>query len=90
MEWDEAQRYLDEKYDHKFSQQKRSYYEYQQIDPNNLTMITDVGLKIYWQLNEDLDSQLSNLYRYVAEEQKYDLTGVEYIDLRHGNQIIVK
>jgi len=52
--------------------------------------VTDEAVKIYFAINDDLDSQLSNLYRYMVEEKGYNLKDVEYIDLRQNNQIIIK
>ncbi|MDD3284553.1 MAG: hypothetical protein PHZ07_03080 [Patescibacteria group bacterium] len=82
--------YLDNSYFEKFEQQKRKHYEFQINDNGYITMITDGGIKIYFKLDDSLDSQLTNLYRYVVEEKKYDLKNVQYIDLRQKSQIIIK
>lgn len=82
--------YLDNNYNNKFSQQERNYYKYYPDKTNFLTMITEEDLEIYFKLDDSLDSQLSNLYRYLVEERDYDLQNIEYIDLRQNNQIIIK
>ena len=81
--------YLDSDYNHKFGDQ-REYYELECEDGEFLNMKTKDDFKIYFKLNESVDSQLSNLYRYLIEENNGKLDNIEYIDLRQDNQIIIK
>ncbi len=80
--------YLDYNYKEKFNYQ-RKYYEYQFAGPNFLILVTD-NFKIYFKINEDLEGQISNLYRYLIEEGNKELDNIEYIDLRQKDQIIIK
>jgi len=80
--------YLDYNYKEKFGYQ-RKYYEYQFDRPNFLILVTD-NFRIYFKINEDLESQISNLYRYLIEEGNKKLDDIEYIDLRQKDQIIIK
>ena len=81
--------YLDSNYNHKFSG-NRDYYEFEYEKRDFLSMLTKEGFNIYFKLNESIDSQLSNLYRYLIEENNNNLGDIEYIDLRQSNQIIIK
>ncbi len=80
--------YLDYNYKEKFGYQ-RKYYEYQFDKPNFLILVTD-NFRIYFKINEGLESQISNLYRYLIEEGDKELDNIEYIDLRQKDQIIIK
>lgn len=80
--------YLDSDYNHKFGE-NREYYELESASGGFLNMKTKEEFKIYFKLDEAIDSQLSNLYRYLIEENN-DLEGIEYIDLRQNDQIIIK
>ena len=81
--------YLDANYDHKFGD-NRDYYKLEYKKGDSLSMLTKEGFKIYFKLDETIDGQLSNLYRYLIEENNNDLQNIEYIDLRQNNQIIIK
>jgi cell division septal protein FtsQ len=80
--------YLDTNYNHKFGE-NRDYYEFEYDKGDFLIMLTKENFRIYFKLNEAIDSQLSNLYRYLIEEGN-DIENIEYIDLRQNNQIIIK
>jgi len=80
--------YLDSNYNQKFGE-NREYYKIQYEKKDFLSMLTSEDYYIYFKLDENIDSQLSNLYRYLIEEDN-DLTDIEYIDLRQKDQIIIK
>ncbi len=81
--------YLDKNYNQKFKN-KRHYYKFHNDNKSkSIKMITRNGFAIYFKLDQNIDSQLSNLYRYVVEEGN-NLDNIEYIDLRQNNQIIIK
>lgn len=82
--------YLSDTYDKKFSQLKIDHFEYKKSKPYIITAITKSNFQIYFKLDFDIDSQLSNLYKYVVEEKNYDVKNIEYIDLRYENQVIIK
>ena len=80
--------YLDVNYNHKFGD-NRNYYEFEYDKGDFLIMLTKEDFRIYFKLNEAIDSQLSNLYRYLIEEDN-SMENIEYIDLRQNDQIIIK
>lgn len=80
--------YLDANYNHKFGE-SRDYYEFEYEKNDFLIMLTKENLEIFFKLNEAIDSQLSNLYRYLIEENN-TTKNIEYIDLRQKDQIIIK
>jgi hypothetical protein len=80
--------YLDANYNHKFGE-NRDYYEFEYEKNDFLIMLTKENFKIFFKLNEAIDSQLSNLYRYLIEEGN-STENIEYIDLRQKDQIIIK
>ena len=82
--------YLKNSYNEKFSQLKILDYEYDKSKPNLITAITQNNFKIFFRLDSDIDTQLASLYKYVVEDKNYDVSGIEYIDLRYDNQIIIK
>ncbi len=82
--------YLNDSYNKKFSQLKITAYEYDKSKPNVVIAITENNFKIFFKLDSDIDTQLTNLYKYVVEDRNYDVKNIEYIDLRYENQIIIK
>ena len=82
--------YLNDSYEKKFSQMQIVNYEYEKLKPNTMIAITQNNFKIFFEFNSDIDTQITNLYKYVVEEKNYDIQNIEYIDLRYKDQIIIK
>lgn len=81
--------YINDSLNTKFNNIRPVEYQYEQDKSDIVIVLLNIGPKVYFKLDENLESQVSNLYKYVIE-QKNDLKGLNYIDLRQKDQIIIK
>ncbi len=82
--------YLKDNYSQKFSRINIDHFEYKKSKPYFVTLVTQANFEIYLKLDSDIDAQLLNLYKYIVDEKNYDTKGIEYIDLKYKDQIIIK
>ncbi len=81
--------YIDESFQNKFPNIKIIEYLYEFDKTNIITVVLDTGVSIYFKLDENLESQVSNLYKYVIEN-KNELKNIKYVDLKQKDQLIIK